>query len=314
MASRKEILQVNHYDIYNKELSLNSVNKALCPFHNEKSPSFSVFQANNGSWLHKCFGCSISGNIWSFLMKKYNFTYKEAVEYVKKGNFNSGIFKISNYNSVKKENKIEFSTQPFTKQHKKYWEEKYGLDEEFLNNYNIWAVKAWAWNEKLRKIPTDVFVTAYYCEELDKTKILQIGKSITKENKWRNTVPNDWIWFMPENKCNKLWICKAVKDALCLIKHYNFCAVAVQNESGAILDRNMEKLLKLVDNPKDLVINFGSDEQGVKECKFVQQKYKTSYFNMPKYMLKMGIQDIPDAISEFGIEIVKNELKKKKFI
>lgn len=303
----------NHYDVFKQELGLNNSNKGLCVWHKEKTPSLSVFQSKDGQWLCKCFGCNHSSNLWGFLMKKYDFDYKQAVEYVKNGNFKLNK-PTTIINKSNKENLIEFSTHPFTKEHIQYWEGKYGLNEEFLNSYNIWAVKAWAWNEKLRKIPNNTIVTAYYCEELDKTKILQVGSNISKQDKWKNTVPNDWIWFMPTEKCNKLWVCKAVKDALCLIKHYNFCAVAVQNESGAILDKNMEKLLKLINNPKDLVINFGSDEKAVNQCIPVQQKYKTSYFNMPKYMLKLGVQDIPDAIAEFGVEIVRNELKKKKFI
>jgi len=48
----------------------------LCPFHNEKSPSFSVSQDKQ---MYYCFGCGASGNVITFIMKYENFTFQEAV-------------------------------------------------------------------------------------------------------------------------------------------------------------------------------------------------------------------------------------------
>ncbi len=49
----------------------------LCPFHNEKSPSFSV---TPGKQMYYCFGCGEGGNVYSFIMKYENFTFLEAVK------------------------------------------------------------------------------------------------------------------------------------------------------------------------------------------------------------------------------------------
>ncbi|MCR4587325.1 MAG: DNA primase [Lachnospiraceae bacterium] len=49
----------------------------LCPFHNEKSPSFSV---NEPRQIFHCFGCGASGNVFTFLMKYENMTFQEAVQ------------------------------------------------------------------------------------------------------------------------------------------------------------------------------------------------------------------------------------------
>ncbi|MCX7570840.1 DNA primase [Tumebacillus sp. DT12] len=49
----------------------------LCPFHNEKSPSFSVSQDKQ---LYHCFGCGVSGNLFSFLIEKEGITFFEAIE------------------------------------------------------------------------------------------------------------------------------------------------------------------------------------------------------------------------------------------
>ena len=49
----------------------------LCPFHNEKSPSFTVFPATRGFY---CFGCGAGGDVITFLMKSENLDYIGAVE------------------------------------------------------------------------------------------------------------------------------------------------------------------------------------------------------------------------------------------
>ena len=49
----------------------------LCPFHNEKTGSFSVSPQKQ---MYYCFGCGAGGNVFSFLMAYENMTFKEAVE------------------------------------------------------------------------------------------------------------------------------------------------------------------------------------------------------------------------------------------
>ena len=49
----------------------------LCPFHNEKSPSFSV---SPGKQMYYCFGCGAGGNVITFLMEYENYTFSEALK------------------------------------------------------------------------------------------------------------------------------------------------------------------------------------------------------------------------------------------
>ena len=51
----------------------------LCPFHNEKSPSFSV---SPGKQMYYCFGCGAGGNVFTFLMEYENFTFVEALKFL----------------------------------------------------------------------------------------------------------------------------------------------------------------------------------------------------------------------------------------
>lgn len=49
----------------------------LCPFHNEKSPSFSVSRQKQ---MYYCFGCGAGGNVFTFLMEYENYTFVEALK------------------------------------------------------------------------------------------------------------------------------------------------------------------------------------------------------------------------------------------
>ena len=48
-----------------------------CPFHNEKTPSFAVSESKQ---MYHCFGCGVSGNVYTFVMQYENFTFPEAVK------------------------------------------------------------------------------------------------------------------------------------------------------------------------------------------------------------------------------------------
>src|ERR1035438_642971 len=51
----------------------------LCPFHGEKTPSFSVHATRQ---FYHCFGCGVSGDVFSFVQKIENITFPESVRLV----------------------------------------------------------------------------------------------------------------------------------------------------------------------------------------------------------------------------------------
>lgn len=53
----------------------------LCPFHSEKTPSFTVFSATSSFY---CFGCGAGGDVISFVMRAENLDYREALEFLAK--------------------------------------------------------------------------------------------------------------------------------------------------------------------------------------------------------------------------------------
>ncbi len=74
----------NIVDVIGKVVTLKkagSTYKGLCPFHNEKTPSFVVYEGNQH---YKCFGCNEGGDVFNFVQKYYNLDFKEAVEMLAK--------------------------------------------------------------------------------------------------------------------------------------------------------------------------------------------------------------------------------------
>lgn len=69
-------------EVISRHINLNKQGKdymGLCPFHDEKTPSFSVSPTKQ---LFHCFGCSESGNVFQFLMKFSNMSFQDAVSYL----------------------------------------------------------------------------------------------------------------------------------------------------------------------------------------------------------------------------------------
>ena len=88
----------------------------LCPFHNEKTPSFTVSPAKG---IFKCFGCGKAGNAVGFVMEHEHYSYPEALKYLAK-----------KYGIEIKEEELS----PEQKQHMDEHESMFALNT-FISNY-----------------------------------------------------------------------------------------------------------------------------------------------------------------------------------
>ncbi len=79
IVSRTDIVQLISGYVTLKRAGSNMV--GLCPFHSERSPSFTVFQGTNSFY---CFGCSAAGDAISFVRRIENLDYPDAVEFLAK--------------------------------------------------------------------------------------------------------------------------------------------------------------------------------------------------------------------------------------
>ena len=103
LRDRVNLLEIvsSHIDIKH----IGAKRKALCPFHKEKTPSFTV---NPGDSHYHCFGCGAHGDAIAFLMNFLGITFNEAVEYL------ADKYHIQLDYTGKKEKKFEYKRDLFT--------------------------------------------------------------------------------------------------------------------------------------------------------------------------------------------------------
>lgn len=301
------------YDTYCRYMTLKKENggfKALCYLHKERSASFNIF----GNGAFKCYGCGASGgSILDFIMLAGHLDLKGAMEFIIKSNnitAREKKDKIIAPPPKKEPTLIEFNICKFQKRHKDYWN-KYLLPESYLNSQNIFAIKALAYNKSVQNIK-DEAVFAYYADDVDRVKILRIGQNVTKQQKWRTNLQNDYIYYFPKEKVERLFIAKSVKDRCVLHHHFGLNSCSPQNEDAIfLLQHNYDRLETIAD--KKTVV-YGSDFQGWHESLLITEYTGWEYFNTENYMENIGVNDPASLIEQVGLEALKQLLIKKKFI
>jgi DNA primase len=87
----------------------------VCPFHNEKTPSFTVSPSKG---IYKCFGCGAAGSSVKFVMEHEKMTYPEALRYLAK-KYNITIEEVNNEESLQEKQHLDslYISTDFARQH-----------------------------------------------------------------------------------------------------------------------------------------------------------------------------------------------------
>ena len=109
----------------------------LCPFHNEKSPSFSV---SPDKQIFHCFGCGVGGNVFTFLTKIEGISFVEAVQTLaERSNIQLPIL-ANNVDSAKEELKAKvFKVNEFTANyyHEKLYKPESKIAQEYIKKRKL---------------------------------------------------------------------------------------------------------------------------------------------------------------------------------
>jgi hypothetical protein len=279
-------------------------------------------------------GVDYGGNQWTgnaiqFIQEKYNLGFIEAMEKIaqdfnllkksKNKQYKAVVQKDVSHTIIKKPLLMEADEMPFSDKHKRYMD-KIGLDEEYCLVNDVAAVKKWAINKKIQKFKDDEYSFVYRHRtingnETGRLKILRLGNSISKEEKWKTNVPNSDLWRLHtvDKACKYLFIVKSLKDAMVLNRHYGLCTIAVQNESAQILLENNYDVIQRFG--KENVICFGTDFQGWHQSLLITEVTGWKYFNTPNNVYdSFGVEDPSDYISNFSINSLSVLLRNKGFI
>ncbi len=102
----------------------------LCPFHGEKSPSFTVSPAKE---IYKCFGCGKSGNTITFLMEHEKYSYVEALKWLAE-RYNIEVEETQKTPEQAQQNQIADSLHTINNFAQKYFSDQLLNSEEGINN------------------------------------------------------------------------------------------------------------------------------------------------------------------------------------
>jgi len=174
--------KLNIVDILGEYIRLDKAGtnwRALCPFHNEKSPSFMV---NEEKQFWHCFGCQKSGDIFAFVMEMEGLEFREALNSLAE---KAGV-KLQSYSPQKSQEKnqtleiLELATKFYEVQLwkgegkekiLKYLKDR-GLDDEIIKEFRLgYAPNGW------RNMLSFLLKRGYKIEEINKTGLL-----VKKEN------------------------------------------------------------------------------------------------------------------------------------
>jgi DNA primase catalytic core len=135
--------RVDIVQVINEYVKLDRNNKALCPFHDEKTPSFSV---NPKGQYFYCFGCGVGGDVFKFLMLIQNKTFLEVLrDLAQKTGVDISNISGADTNLIEEKNKIEnvlsltakYYHKNLTKEAKDYLISKRGFTVDSISRFQI---------------------------------------------------------------------------------------------------------------------------------------------------------------------------------
>lgn len=138
----------------------------LCPFHNEKTPSFSVSETKQ---IFKCFGCGKGGNVFAYIMQRDNITFPEAIKQVAK-----------HYNiTINEEQPSEA-------------EQQQQMERESVYNCLNWATKLF--HQQLINLPTEHETMKYALSRwsMEDIKLYELGLSLDSDAFFRAATAGNW--------------------------------------------------------------------------------------------------------------------------
>lgn len=167
----------------------------LCPFHNEKTPSFTVSPAKE---IYKCFGCGRSGNTIGFLMEHEKYSYVEALKWLA-AKYNVQVEETETSPEYKEQQQVSDSLYIINKFAQKFFTESL-FDTEEGNNVGLEYLKERGYREAIIKkfelgySPDDktafarAAITAKFNEELLQKSGLVVARDSGLQDNYRGRI------------------------------------------------------------------------------------------------------------------------------
>ena len=185
---RYEVSIVDTISEYTKLKKSGSSWTGLCPFHNDKNPSFSVSEEKG---LYNCFSCGASGDIFKFIQEKQNLEFSEALIYLAEKHNIELTYKKSNSTEKSDYRILEdlnawvvkiFKDTDYGKRFRNYMEKR-GFETEWCVDQGIraWLTQGGLFKEYIKK------------KKIDKKIFIDLG--VIKKSDPEKKYQNDWEYF-----------------------------------------------------------------------------------------------------------------------
>lgn len=312
LLSKEAILEkITPYDIFKyyipsfKDLGI----KFRSELRKDTKPTCSVKRVGL-SFLYRDFAEFETLDCFSYVMKKYNISFFQALQLIDK-DFNLGLssFKIENFKEPPKyeieklkNNEIEkyeinIVKRNFIKADQLFWTKLFEIPLNILEDYKIYPISGFYLNGIYYKCNL-----AYAYEFNINSKIYyKIYQPYEKSQKWLNNCPSTYLQGINnlEDNTDLLIITKSLKDVI-VLKLIGINAVAPQGET-VYFDSHMD-IFK--EKYKRIVLLYDNDSPGVKASKIISERYDIEELFLPNEIAK----DVSDFVKE------KSLLELEKFI
>jgi twinkle protein len=270
---------------------------ALCPFHNERTPSFTVFKENNS---YKCFGCGKSGDVFSFIKETKNISFIESVKMVA-NHYNYQL------NQVNKE-----YTKPVQRLEKidtKYieWFEQRGISNNTLLRFGI--TQSIEWMPKANKETTAICFNYFRNNELVNIKFRAAQKDFKLEKDAElifynlNAIKDEKTVVIVEGEID----CLSMYEA----GIYNVVSVPNgANVSGNVNLKYLDNCFEYFHDKEKIIIAVDADEAGERlKTELVRRfgKEKCNYIEYPD-----GCKDTNEILVKYGKDLIVQTIANAK--
>lgn len=272
-------------------------NFALCPFHKEKTASFSIPKQNK---TYKCFGCGKSGDVFSLVMHLHNLSFIESVKYV------------ANYYNYELEQTSKEYSKPIERLEKidpKFieWFEQRGISNNTLLRFNI--TQSTEWMPKANKETTAICFNYYRDGKLVNIKFRAAQKDFKLEK------DAELIFYNLDSIKNEKTaiIVEGEIDCLSMYEAGIYNVVSVPNgasSQGKINLKYLDNCYEYFHDKEKIIIATDQDEPGERlKTELVRRfgKEKCLYLDYPR-----DCKDANDVLVKYGKDYLKKVLQNPK--
>ena len=277
------------------------------PFRQDDKPSFSLFTDKRGTIRYKDFGTGESGDCFSFIQKKFNIHFFDALIQIN-SDFNLELmysqygYKSREYTGYRTDIKqlnfvpkrsINVKTQAFTFVDENYWGQ-YGIDKNLLKIYNVFSCKCVFVGDRTVATYVNNNPIYGYLFYKDNEYTWKIYRPLSLTGyKWMSNTNRTIFqgWDQLPRKSNMLIITKALKDVM-VLRTLGFTSVALQNEITNIKDTVTHELYERFN---DIYILNDFDLTGVKGANKLRKRYGFKPIFLQSFKTRSnGFKDIAD--------------------